>query len=222
LRNDPSMDDESDPLRVLLADQKAIRLEEIAEVVTELGHTVVARLFNVADVAEATRRELPDVAIVGLGENNQHALDLISELVKKAACPVIADIATEDHEFIDNAAKRGIFAYVQHGSRSELAHALDIVLRRYAEFTRIHGALGRRVIIEQAKGILMERRGISAEDAFADLRSHARNTNTTVFGVAEAVVTSYPLFRTPPRPEATGGRPPPQPPITAKPEARAR
>ena len=79
------MADESDPLRVLLADQKASRLDEIAEVVTELGHTVVARLFDVADVAEATRRELPDVAIVGLGENNQHALGLISELVKKAA-----------------------------------------------------------------------------------------------------------------------------------------
>ena len=198
------MVDESDQLRVLLADQKASRLEEIAEVIAELGHTVVARLFNVADVAEATRRELPDVAIVGLGENNQHALELISELVKKAACPVIADIATEDHEFIDNAAKRGIFAYVQHGSRSELAHALDIVLRRYAEFSRIHGALGRRVIIEQAKGILMERRGISAEDAFADLRNRARNTNTTVLGVAEAVVTSYPLFRTGRRSEETG------------------
>jgi AmiR/NasT family two-component response regulator len=199
------MADGSDPLRVLLADQKASRLDEIAEVVAELGHTVVARLFDVADVAEATRRELPDVAIVGLGENNQHALNLISELVKTAACPVIADIATEDHEFIDNAARRGIFAYVQHGSRPELAHALDIVLRRYAEFSRIHGALGRRVIIEQAKGILMERHGIPAEDAFADLRNRARNTNTTVLGIAEAVVTTYPLFSTNPRPREPNG-----------------
>ena len=198
------MVDEPDQLRVLLADQKASRLDEIAEVVAELGHTVVARLFDVADVAEATRRELPDVAIVGLGENNQHALNLISELVKTAACPVIADIATEDHEFVDNAARRGIFAYVQHGSRSELAHALDIVLRRYAEFSRIHGALGRRVVIEQAKGILMERHGINAEDAFADLRNRARNTNTTVLGIAEAVVTTYPLFRTNPRPPDAG------------------
>jgi AmiR/NasT family two-component response regulator len=216
------MDNDSDPLRVLLADQKAERLEEIAEVVAQLGHIVVARLFNVADVAESTRRELPDVAIVGLGENNQHALELISELVRKAACPVIADIATEDDEFIDNAAKRGIFAYVQHGNRSELAHALDIVLRRYAEFSRIHGALGRRVIIEQAKGIMMERHGISAEDAFVDLRNRARNTNTTVLGVAEAVVTTYPLFRTAARPEETTSRPQSQPPISTKPADRAR
>jgi response regulator NasT len=188
------MPDAREQLRVLLADEKASRLDEIAAVVEGLGHTVVSRLFNVADVAEESRREYPDVAIVGLGEENQHALELISELVKKAACPVIADIAADDHEFIENAAKRGIFAYVKHGSRPELAHALDIVLRRYAEFSRVHMALGRRVVIEQAKGILMERRGIRADDAFAILRDQARNTNTPLLAVAEAVVTSHPLF----------------------------
>jgi response regulator NasT len=192
------MDDEPDQLRVLLADQKQSRLAEIAEIVEELGHTVVARLLNVTDVADATRREHPDVAIVGLGEESQHALELISEIVKRAACPVIADMAAEDHDFIDNAAKRGIFAYVKHGSRPELAHALDIVLRRYAEFSRIHGALGRRAFIEQAKGILMERHGISADDAFASLRTRSRNTNTTVLAVADAVITSHTLFSTAP------------------------
>lgn len=191
------MTDDSDHLRVLLADQKASRLDEIAEVVDALGHTVVARLYDVAEVADATRREQPDVAIVGLGEENLHALELISELVKKAACPVIADMATNDSEFIDNAAKRGIFAYVKHGNQTEMAHALDIVLRRYAEFSRVHGALGRRVIIEQAKGILMERNAISADDAFTILRDHARNTNTAVLDVAQAVVGSHLLFKAP-------------------------
>jgi two-component system, response regulator / RNA-binding antiterminator len=193
----PDVPDDLEQLRVLLADEKPSRLDEIAGVVEELGHTVVSRLFNVADVAGESRREDPDVAIVGLGNESQHALELISELVKKAACPVIADLAADDQEFIESAAKRGIFAYVQHGSRPELARALDIVLRRYAEFSRIHQALGRRVAIEQAKGILMERRGISADEAFAHLREQSRNTNTPLLGVAEAVVMSHPLFRDP-------------------------
>jgi response regulator NasT len=186
--------DEPGPLRVLLADQQQSRLSEIAEVLVELGHTVVARLVNVADVAEASEREEPDVAIVGLGDESQQALQLISEIVKRAACPVIADIATQDDTFIENAAKRGIFAYVTHGDRAELAHALDIVLRRYAEFSRIHGALGRRALIEQAKGILMERHAIDADDAFARLRERARNTNSTILDIAEAVITSHPLL----------------------------
>ena len=188
------MADVPEPLRVLLADELASRLDEIEEVVGGLGHVVVARLLNVADVAEASRREQPDVAIVGLGDESRHALELISEIVKKAACPVIADIAAQDDAFIDDAARRGIFAYVTHGDRGELAHALDIVLRRYAEFSRIHGALGRRAAIEQAKGILMERHRIGADDAFAKLRERARNTNATVLDVAEAVITSHPLL----------------------------
>jgi AmiR/NasT family two-component response regulator len=42
----------------------------------------------------------------------------------------------------------------------------------------------------------MERHGISADQAFAGLRDRARNTNITVAALAEAVITSHPLFRT--------------------------
>ncbi len=183
-------------LRVLIADQQESRLDEIAEVVDGLGHTVVARVLDVSRIAEETRRNHPDVAIVGLGEESKHALDLISEIVKQAACPVIADLETEDSAFVDNAARRGIFAYVRHGKPPDMANAIDIVLQRYAEFSRLEGAFGRRVIIEQAKGILMERHGVTAEEAFAELRNRARSTNTTVVEVAEAVTLSHTLLKT--------------------------
>lgn len=189
------MDDSRENLRVLIADEEERRIAEIAGVITGLGHTVVARLLDVSEIAEATRREDPDVAIVGLGPAGEHALELISAIVKQASCPVIADLETDDDAFIDQAASRGIFAYVQHGEAPEMAHAIGIVLNRYAEFSRLHGALRTGATIEQAKGILMERQGISADQAFAELRARARNTNETVFDVAEAVTLSYPLFK---------------------------
>ncbi|HYB25284.1 MAG TPA: ANTAR domain-containing protein [Solirubrobacteraceae bacterium] len=82
-----------------------------------------------------------------------------------------------------------------------MEHAIDIVLSRYAEFNRLHGALRTGTIIEQAKGILMDRHGITADQAFAELRNRARNTNKTVVDVAQAVTLSYPLFK--PRPTDT-------------------
>ena len=185
-------------LRVLIADEERRRVAEIADVISGLGHSVVAQLLDVSAIAEATRREHPDVAIVGVDGQQSHALDLISAIVKQAACPVIADIEGDDAAFLKNAAQRGIFAYVKHGEQPGMEHALDIVLSRYAEFNRLHGALRTGAIIEQAKGILMERHGISADQAFAELRSRARNTNQSVLDVAQAVTLSYPLFKSRP------------------------
>lgn len=182
-------------LRVLIADEEQRRVTEIADVISGLGHSVVAQLLDASEIAEATRREHPDVAIVGVDGRQSHALDLISAIVKQAACPVIADIEGDDDSFLKNAARRGIFAYVKHGEQPGMEHALDIVLSRYAEFNRLHGALRTGAIIEQAKGILMERHGISADEAFAELRTRARNTNQSVLDVAQAVTLSYPLFK---------------------------
>ena len=64
------------------------------------------------------------------------------------------------------AAKRGIFAYVILDTKGELRSALDVTLRRFAEFNNLQGAFGRRTLIEQAKGILMARNNIDAERAY--------------------------------------------------------
>ncbi|MDQ6806943.1 MAG: hypothetical protein M3065_18735, partial [Actinomycetota bacterium] len=82
-------------LRVLVADDKEHRLDEIAAVLGVLGHHVVAKLTDVGEVTLATEREHPDVAIVGLDQAKEHALQFISEIVHQAACPVIVDLHAE-------------------------------------------------------------------------------------------------------------------------------
>ena len=92
------------------------------------------------------------------------------------------------------AAKRGIFGYVTHSDPEELQGAVDIVLRRFAEFHRLEGALGRRALTERAKGILMERHRIDEREAFELLRSHSRRTGRKLIDVAEAVSISHLLL----------------------------
>jgi len=52
-------------LRVLVANQLAQRAETVSEIARSLGHDVVALDLNVDQVAELTRKEHPDVALVG-------------------------------------------------------------------------------------------------------------------------------------------------------------
>lgn len=94
------------------------------------------------------------------------------------------------------AAQRGVFAYVILDGRDagELQSALDITLRRFAEFQNLQGAFGRRAIIEQAKGILMERNGIDAAAAFALLKSHSQQTGQKLIDVAEAITQTHQLL----------------------------
>src|SRR5579872_254462 len=161
-------------MRVLIANERRDRLELLAQVVAGLGHEVIARSIDVREVAAVTAREHPDVALVGLGLSSDHALDLISEIVREASCPVIALLSAKDPAYVKEAAKRGVFAYIVDTTPEELQSAIDITLQRFAEYHSLQGAFGRRAAIEQAKGILMARHGVNADRAFDMLRGHSQ------------------------------------------------
>lgn len=187
-------------LQVLIANARDERLETITTIVEALGHEIVAKGYDVAEVGPLSRSSGAEVALVGLGIDDEHALDQISSIVHEAACPVIALLSVANPNCVEEAAKRGVFAYVViDGSDSEeLQNAIDITLRRYAEFHNLQGAFGRRAIIEQAKGILMERNGIDADAAFALLKSHSQASGRKLSDVAEAVTQTHRLLDAPP------------------------
>ncbi len=181
-------------LRVLIANEKRERLELLAGIVAGLGHEVIAREIYVKEVGSSTARERPDVALVGLGLSSEHALDLISEIVREASCPVIALMHAKNPAYIEEAAKRGVFAYIVDGDADSLESTLSITLRRFAEYQNLQGAFGRRAMIEQAKGILMARHTINEDVAFEMLRNHSQNNGRKLIDIAEAVVESHTLL----------------------------
>jgi AmiR/NasT family two-component response regulator len=185
---------DTEHLRVLIANERKDRLALVAPIVASLGHEVIAREVEVEDVGAVTARERPDVALVGLGESSQHALELIEMIVKEAACPVIVLIHAPDPEFVKEASKRGIFAYITDADAKDWQSSIDIVLRRFAEYHDLEGAFGRRAVTERAKGILMERHSVNEATAFAMLRDHARSVNRRLVDVAAAVVDGQPLL----------------------------
>jgi len=187
-------------LSVLIANERRDRLELLAQVVIGLGHDVIAREIYVKEVGAVTAREQPDVALVGLGESSVHALELISEIVREAACPVIAILHAGDPGYVHEAAKRGVFAYIVDGSPDELQSAIDITLQRFAEYQNLQGAFGRRALIEQAKGILMARNATTADRAFEMLREHSQNNGRKLSDVAAAIVESHLLLLPAPTP----------------------
>ena len=176
----------------------------ILRIVAGLGHEVIAQELEVATVAAATAELMPDVALVCVGEGSQQALGMISEIVHEASCPVIAVLDVSDPAFVNEAAQRGVFAYLTAGGEGtgDLQGALDVVLRRFAEFQSLEGAFGRRAVIERAKGILMERHSVDEQHAFELLRDQSRHTGRKLIDVAQAVLDMHQL-----RPSASHAEP---------------
>jgi AmiR/NasT family two-component response regulator len=181
-------------LRVLIANERKDRLALVAQTVVALGHEVIAREIEVEDVGAVTGRERPDVALVGLGDSSEHALDLIDKIVREAACPVIALLHAPDPAFVREASKRGVFAHVSDDDVEDWQSSIDIVLRRFAEYHELQGAFGRRALIERAKGILMERHSIDEDAAFEMLRERSRVDNRKLIDLATAVVDGHRLL----------------------------
>ena len=184
-------------LRVLIANERRDRLELLAQVVSGLGHEVIARSIDVSEVGAVTAHERPDVALVGLGLSSEHALVLISEIVREAHCPVIALLSTKDPAYVKEAAKRGVFAYIVDTTPEELQSAIDVTLQRFTEYHNLQGAFGRRAVIEQAKGILMARNSLNADKAFEMLRDHSQHNGQRLADVAAAIVDSHLLLLPP-------------------------
>jgi AmiR/NasT family two-component response regulator len=188
-------------LRVLIADENESALEQLHQVLSRLGHEVTPYAVSVHEAVELIAKEDPQVAIVVVHNDDEHALALIGEAVEFASGPVIAQLPDADVDFLSRAAERGISAYVESMDPESVQGAIEIAVRRYREASQLHekvgqleGALERRGVIERAKGILMERHAVGEREAFELLRDHARATGRRVVEVAQSVLDGHALL----------------------------
>jgi response regulator NasT len=92
---------------------------------------------------------------------------------------------------------------VVDGLKKERVKAiLDMSISRFKAFSRLkdelaqaRAELGERKVIDKAKGILMQRRGIEEPEAYALLRKTAMNENRRILDVAQSVIMAAELLR---------------------------
>jgi AmiR/NasT family two-component response regulator len=191
---------------VLTADENREQLRALGELLGQLGHEVVSHAVSVPEAAAMIAAEDPDVSVVRLHRDDEHALALIEELGESASGPVIAVLDQADPRFISEAAARGIASFAQPVDADSVQAAIELAVRRHGEAAalservdQLQTALERRAVIERAKGIIMERHGIDDRAAFLLLRDHARRHNRTVVEVARSVDEGHALLPKEPR-----------------------
>lgn len=187
-------------MRVVVADDDREVIAEVRALLEHYGHVVVGEAIDAASAAAQVVAAAPDMIVIVLHDDHAHTLDLIEHLRPGATGPVLL-LVDEDTDFLQNAAERGVFATALPITRTSMQGAIAHTIRQVTEsrglrdsVAQLEAALARRRIIEQAKGILMERHDLDEEQAFERLRTHARSRQQRLVDVAQGVVSSRRLL----------------------------
>jgi two-component system, response regulator PdtaR len=183
-------------MRVLVAEDDPVIALGLESKLRALGHEIVARVGEgSAAVAEAARTA-PDAILMDLVMPGVDGLEAARQVSAERPTPIVAITAYDDPHLVERAIHAGVAGYlVKPVSASQIESALQVAVTRHAEFTALRAqvdeladALETRKVVERAKGILMDRAGLSESDAFARIQRRARDHNRTMIDVAREII----------------------------------
>jgi two-component system, response regulator PdtaR len=200
------MTTKSRPLRIAIADDEPEMLEFYEIALRELGHEVALRATNGRDLLDGCRRCHPDLIITDIKMPDMDGLDATTQIRSDAAIPVILVSAYHDAELIERALHDHVLAYlVKPIQTADLEPTIALVMRRFMEFQALQReadtlrqAMEDRKLVERAKGILMQRAGLSEPDAFRRLQKLSSEKNTKMVDIARMIVTAEEAFSSEP------------------------
>jgi response regulator NasT len=150
--------------------------------------------------AVALARELePDLAIMDVKMPKLDGIEAARKIIAERPMPIVLLTAYGQDELVSRAVEAGVFGYLVKPFReSDLLPAIQTARARHEELAALREeaeslaeALVARKAIERAKGLLMEKEGLSEQDAFARLRKASQVSGRPLKVVAEAIVATF-------------------------------
>lgn len=191
------------PLRVLLIDDGAHRVELIAEELRRQGHEVVGLIASARLIHDSVLTLKPDVVIVDAESPTRDTLEHLAATSLAHPRPVVVFAEDDGEAPMQQALRMGVSAYVIAGlSPERLTPVLKVAIARFEQDQALRAQLGvaelklgERKLIERAKGLLMREVGLSEEQAHAQLRRLAMDRGERLAQAAERVLAARSLLR---------------------------
>jgi response regulator NasT len=183
-------------LKIMLVDQHPGRSAIIQQALADAGYLKVERIPADRGLAEEVRRFGPDIIIIDMEAPGRDTLEQMREIGRDQPKPIILFSNNRDSEFIRQAVRAGVSAYVVDGlDKERVIPIVEVALARFREFETLRKELEEtrhqladRKIIERAKGLLMKQHGISEDKAYNALRKAAMDRNQKIGEIARTLV----------------------------------
>lgn len=189
-------------MRIAIIDESTTRASIIEEGLAQLPDSEIFVLSEREALVARLGAIGPDVVLIDLGNPSRDVLEEYFAVSRALARPIAMFVDESDDEAIAASIDAGISAYVVDGlSAHRIRPLLDLAIRRFNAFARLQadlaaaeGRLAERDIVDRAKRILMDSKGLGEPEAYAELRRKAMSSSRRIAEIAEAVVTAHDLL----------------------------
>jgi len=183
-------------VRILIAEDETIIRLDLRELLERAGFEVVAEARDGEEAVELARSAEPDLALLDVKMPRLDGIEAARRILDDRAIPIVMVTAYGEEELVARAVEAGVFGYLVKPFReSDLLPAIATARARHEELAALRAeadslaeALAARKSIERAKGLLMEREGLTENEAFARLRKASQISGRPLKVVAEALV----------------------------------
>ena len=183
-------------MRVLLAEDETIIRLDLRELLERAGHEVVAEARDGEEAVELARTHEPDLAVLDVRMPRLDGIEAARSILADRPIPIVMVTAYGQDELVTRAVEAGVFGYLVKPFREQdLMPAIAAARARHDELVAVReeaeslaDALAARKAIERAKGLLMEKEGLSEEAAFARLRKASQVSGRPLKVIADAVI----------------------------------
>jgi response regulator NasT len=184
------------PTRIIIADDETIQRMDLKDVLTKQGYLVIGEAGDGLSAVNLARELRPDLVIMDIRMPDMDGIVAAETLAQEKIAPVLLLTAFSDQPLVERAKEAGVMNYIVKPLReSEVAPAVEVALARYQEIRALEEKAGSlaeqleaRKIIERAKGLLMEKQGLTEKEAFQKIQRASMNTRKSMREVAEAIL----------------------------------
>jgi len=185
--------------RVIVADDESLIRMDLREMLTNLGYLVVGEVADGRSALNQARELRPDVVVMDIKMPDMDGIEAAKILTEERVAPVVLLSAYSQRELVERAREAGVVAYLVKPYREEeLAPAIEVALARFAEFKDLEKqvadlqvALETRKLVDRAKGILMDKQGLTEAEAFRKIQKMSMDNRKAMKDVAEAIILAH-------------------------------
>lgn len=182
-------------LRVVIADDEAVIRMGLKQMVTVLGHRVVATAANGDDALKTVKQLKPDLLLLDIKMPGRDGLGVAEILATEMPLPIVMLTAYSERSLVEQAVNASVMGYlVKPIHESKLGPMIDLAIARFEamqttaqEVYKLRGQLETRKLIDAAKRILIAT-GLSEDEAYHRLQMTAREKRRSMRQVAEAII----------------------------------